>query len=125
MRLRRPSIAAILTVSVCTSCTPGLQTPTLAPMMTPAGLRFSFVDADAKTVALAGAFNQWSASSHQLTRDGTTDIWTLVVPLPPGEHLFMFVIDGSRWVTPPLADDFADDGFGSKNGVVIVRPQER
>ena len=39
--------------------------------------------------------------------------------------LFMFVIDGSRWVTPPLADDFVDDGFGSKNGVVIVGPQER
>jgi 1,4-alpha-glucan branching enzyme len=125
MRLRRPSIAAILTVIVCTSCTPGLQTPALAPMMTPTGMRFSLVDADAKTVSLVGAFNQWSATSHQLTRDGTTNIWTLVVPLPPGEHLFMFVIDGSRWVTPPLADDFVDDGFGSKNGVVIVRPQER
>ena len=125
MRLRRPSITAILTVLVCTSCTPGLQRPALAPMMTPAGMRFSLADADARTVALAGAFNQWSASSHQLTRDGTSSIWTLVVPLPPGEHLFMFVIDGSRWVTPPLADDFVDDGFGSRNGVVIVGPQER
>ena len=41
--------------------------------------------------------------------------------LPAGEHLFMFVADGNRWITPPLADDFVDDGFGSRNGVVIVR----
>jgi 1,4-alpha-glucan branching enzyme len=93
--------------------------------MTPAGVRFSLMDTDAKSVALAGAFNQWSTSSHQLVREGKGNIWTLVVPLPPGEHLFMFVIDGSRWVTPPLADDFVDDGFGSRNGVVVVRPTER
>jgi hypothetical protein len=35
----------------------------------------------------------------------------------------MFVIDGERWITPPLADDFVDDGFGSRNGVVVVRPR--
>jgi len=28
-------------------------------------------------------------------------------------------------IVPPLAEDFADDGFGSRNGVVIVRPRER
>jgi 1,4-alpha-glucan branching enzyme len=88
---------------------------------TPDGVRFSLAYADATSVVLAGTFNQWSISSHALVREGTSDIWTLVVPLPPGEHLFMFVIDGSQWLTPPLADDFVDDGFGAKNGVVIVR----
>jgi 1,4-alpha-glucan branching enzyme len=106
---------------VCSSCTPGLQRPSLAPAVTPEGVRFSFLQADAKSVAIAGTFNEWSVSSHQLLRTGKTDVWMLTVPLSPGEHLFMFVIDGTRWITPPLADDFVDDGFGSKNGVVIVR----
>lgn len=57
--------------------------------------------------------------------EGTSNVWTLVVPLPPGEHLFMYVVDGTQWITPPLADDFLDDGFGSKNGVVVVLPAAR
>jgi 1,4-alpha-glucan branching enzyme len=92
----------------------------LAPAITPAGVRFSVVHPDAQTVAVAGAFNQWSISSHMLIRDETRSVWTIVVPLPPGEHVFMYVINGTQWITPPMADDFVDDGFGSKNGVIIV-----
>ena len=60
-------------------------------------------------MALAGTFNQWSISSHPLVRDGTSHVWTLVVPLPPGEHLFMYVVDGTRgsrlrWQTTSLDD---------------------
>ena len=97
----------------------------MAPLVTPAGVRFSLVRAEVNSVALAGTFNQWSISSHPLVREGTTDVWTLVVPLPPGEHLFMYVVDGTQWITPPQADDFVDDGFGSRNGVVIVPQKER
>jgi 1,4-alpha-glucan branching enzyme len=126
MRLCPPSlVAAIVAVIVCTSCSPGLKRPSLAPTATPSGVRFSLVRADAKSVALAGSFNQWSSSSHPLVRVETSNLWMLVVPLPPGEHLFMFVVDGTEWIAPPFADDFVDDGFGSKNGVVIVRPTER
>jgi 1,4-alpha-glucan branching enzyme len=114
----------LVAAMVWTSCT-GLQRPSLAPVATPDGVRFSLTNADARTVALAGTFNQWSISSHALVRQGTSNLWALVVPLPPGEHLFMFVIDGSHWLTPPLADDFVDDGFGARNGIVIVRPAER
>jgi hypothetical protein len=43
------------------------------------------------------------------------------VRLKEGEHTFMYLVDGVRWVTPPLAEDFVTDGFGHMNGVVIVR----
>ena len=95
-----------------------------APVVTPAGVRFALVLPGARSVALAGTFNQWSSSTHPLARE-RSGIWQLMVSLPPGEHLFMYVVDGTRWVTPPLAEDFVDDGFGSKNGVVVVRPSER
>jgi 1,4-alpha-glucan branching enzyme len=122
MRSLPPALAAVMTVAValCASCS--AATPSVAPVVTPAGVRFSVAAAGATSVALAGAFNQWSAASHPLTRDGRSGVWTIVVPLPPGEHPFMFVIDGNQWITPPAADDFVDDGFGARNGVVVVRP---
>jgi 1,4-alpha-glucan branching enzyme len=113
----------LVTAMACASCTAGVQRPSLAPVITPDGVRFSLLRADAKSVAVAGTFNEWSPSSHVLVRDATTHVWTRVVALPPGEHLFMFVVDGTQWITPPSADEFVDDGFGAKNGVVIVRPR--
>ena len=93
--------------------------------MTPSGVRFVLMNREARSVALAGSFNQWSASSHPLAREGSRGVWTIVVPLPPGEHLFMYVVDGTQWISPPLAEDYVDDGFGAKNGVVVVQPKER
>jgi hypothetical protein len=36
----------------------------------------------------------------------------------------MFVVNDVEWITPPAAEDFADDGFGKRNGIVVVRPDE-
>jgi hypothetical protein len=47
--------------------------------------------------------------------------WSVEIVLPAGEHKFMYVIDGRRWLTPPTADEFVDDGFGQVNGVKVVR----
>lgn len=91
------------------------------PRVTPAGVEFVFVDAAARSVSVAGSFNQWSVTSHPLAA-GAAGAWTVVVPLPVGEHAFMYVVDGTRWVTPPHAEEYVDDGFGARNGVVVVRP---
>ena len=93
-----------------------------APRVTPAGVEFVFVDATARSVSVAGSFNQWSATSHPLAGGARAGSWTIVVPLPVGEYAFMYVVDGTRWVTPPHAEEYVDDGFGSRNGVVVVRP---
>jgi 1,4-alpha-glucan branching enzyme len=95
------------------------------PVATPAGVRFVLQRPEATSVALAGSFNRWSISSHPLERNGARETWTIVVALPPGEHLFMYVVDGEEWISPPLAEDYADDGFGARNGIVVVRPAGR
>jgi 1,4-alpha-glucan branching enzyme len=89
------------------------------PALTSDGVRFVLQYTGARSVAVAGSFNGWSP--HALTRAPSQDLWSAVIPLPPGEHVFMYVVDGT-WVSPPLAEDYVDDGFGSKNGVVVVRP---
>lgn len=88
--------------------------------MTADGVRFTLEHAGARFVSVAGDFNDWSPSAHPLTRSGSKK-WSLVVALPAGAHAFMFVVDGTQWIVPPLAEDYVDDGFGSRNGVVIVR----
>lgn len=90
-------------------------------MVTPDGVRFMLTQPDAQSVAVAGSFNGWSTAVHALARSGSKDVWSALVPLAPGEYLFMYVVDGTRWVSPPLAEGYVDDGFGSRNGIVVVR----
>jgi 1,4-alpha-glucan branching enzyme len=115
---------AILRVALCAVLAAGCaaRTPPEAPVMTRGGVRFSLSHPDARSVALAGSFNEWSTASHPLSRQ-SSGVWTIVVELLPGEYPFMFVVDG-QWVTPPVAEDYADDGFGRRNGIVVVRPNE-
>ena len=113
--IRIPLIAILAAASV--SCA---GTVARGPVVTPDGVRFTLEHAAATSVSVAGDFNDWSPSAHPLTRSGSGR-WSAVVALPAGEHKFMFVVDGEQWIVPPLAEDYVDDGFGSRNGVVIVR----
>jgi 1,4-alpha-glucan branching enzyme len=121
MRLtRRTALVAMLAV-VTLTCAP--KAPSEMPAVIRGGMRFALAHPDARSVALAGSFNDWSTTSHRMVR-GSSGIWTIVVALPPGEHQFMFVVNDVEWITPPAAEDFADDGFGKRNGIVVVRPDE-
>src|SRR5688500_8882992 len=113
---------AMLAAAAAAGCA---TVPPAVPVVTPDGVRFTVVDPQASSMALAGSFNQWSVSAHPLTRGRSAGAWSVVVPLPPGEYLFMYVVNGTQWISPPLAEDYVDDGFGAKNGVVVVRPGER
>ena len=111
-------VAAALNASCASALAPAV------PVITPAGVRFVLAWPNAQSVALSGTFNEWSTSSHPMAREPSRGLWTIVVALPPGEHLFMYVVDGT-WISPPLAEDYVDDGFGAKNGIVVVRATER
>ena len=75
----------------------------------------------AKSVSLVGSFNGWSPTAHRMVPVGSDGLWSVVVPLSEGEYAFMYLIDGTRWIAPPLAQDFVTDGFGNINGIVVVR----
>ena len=122
MRLSSSLALLALTLASIASGSCAARISPAAPIVTPAGVRFVLMRSEATTVALAGNFNQWSASSHPLAREKSRGLWTIVVALPPGEHLFMYVMDGTQWISPPVAEDYVDDAFGAKNGVVVVRP---
>ncbi len=84
-------------------------------------VQFALTAKDAQSVAVAGDFNGWSTDAGVL-RDADGDgVWVGLVPVTPGMHKYMFVINESEWVTDPRAEAYVDDGFGMRNAVIGVR----
>jgi len=78
------------------------------------------VDAPAaETVHLVGDFTEWQPTVELEDADGD-GVWSGRVPLLPGVHEYMFVLDGANWVTDPNATSYQDDGFGQQNAIVAV-----
>ena len=79
---------------------------------------FSYLAPHAKSVFLAGSFNQWNPSSHPLKRDkrGT---WKITLPLTPGRYEYRFVADG-KWENDPFCEGCFMNEFGTMNCVMIV-----
>jgi hypothetical protein len=73
----------------------------------------------ASRVALVGSFNEWNPVATPLTRDKATGKWVVSLRLPPGRHVYAFVVDGDV-TADPAAPRAADDDFGSTNSVVLV-----
>lgn len=93
-----------------------------APSAAPVYVQFLFRAPGARSVALAGDFNEWRPDVALQDPDGD-GVWAARVPLRPGVHEYMFVVDGEEWVTDPQAERYAEDGFGNRNAVVaIARP---
>jgi 1,4-alpha-glucan branching enzyme len=85
------------------------------------GVRFSLFAPSAKSVAIAGSFNQWDSEQDLLTGPDKKGLWTITLPLSTGRHEYRFVIDNREWVLDPDAPSI-DDGFEGKNSFVIVPP---
>jgi len=78
----------------------------------------------ARSVEVVGSFNDWRAGVTPLADDDHDGIWNANVILPAGQHEYMFVVDGERWVVDPLAGRYVADGFGRENALLIVRPMK-
>ncbi|NJF24512.1 pullulanase [Thermococcus sp. Bubb.Bath] len=75
-----------------------------------------------KIVSVRGSFNDWGQWYMRKTPNGT---WVLKTCLKPGTYQYKFFIDGN-WVkdmskVDPTANGYADDGYGGKNAVKVVR----
>jgi hypothetical protein len=80
---------------------------------------------NAKTVFVAGTFNDWNPKSHPLTRVGDGR-WALTLDAPPGRHEYKFIIDGA-WCCEQGCDKPFDgrpecvaNEMGTMNRVLVV-----
>lgn len=108
------ALAALLLV-------PRGQTPVESVAASTVYVQFVLDAPTASSVAVAGDFSEWEGV-HALDDTDGDGVWTGRVPLRPGVHQYMFVIDGAEWVTDPQAERYTDDGFGNRNAVIAVAP---
>lgn len=84
-------------------------------------VRFVFADPSAESVSVAGDFSRWEPIPLSRRERGEDQrLWSGLVAVPRGEHRYMFVVDGDRWVTDPLATAVRDDGFGNRNAILSL-----
>ena len=88
---------------------------------TPVLVRLVVVQPGARTVQAAGDFNGWNPTRTPLEQM-SSGAWTVTIPLEPGRYEYQFVVDGRQWIADPFAAEQNDDGFGSRNAVLDVRP---
>lgn len=82
-------------------------------------VQFALEAPGASTVAVAGDFSEWEPEFVLEDVDGD-GVWTGRVPVEPGVHSYMFLIDGTQWRTDPRAERYSDDGFGNRNAILAV-----
>ena len=97
------------------------------------GILFQYDAPSARRVNLAGNFpdNQWLKDGIQddmMHDDGKNGdkvagdgIWSIVKPLTTGRYEYKYFVDNNSWFPDPNSIDTADDGYGGRNSVLIVK----
>ena len=74
----------------------------------------------AKSVQIAGDFNNWQPSKTKLEKVGDGGIWQTKLRLPPGKYRYRLVVDG-QWQQDPYNELTESNPFGGHNSIVEVK----
>ena len=102
-------------------------TPTdLIPVVNPAApvpvsAPFTYIDRNAKSVAVVGSFNGWEPLPLTQSSDS---VWSGSAMILPGRYEYQLVVDG-KLIADPGAQQTAASEFGVANSVMIVSPVPR
>ncbi|MCB1025869.1 MAG: S8 family serine peptidase, partial [Acidobacteria bacterium] len=81
---------------------------------------FSYHDDSAKSVSLAGNFNDWKTGKNEFKKYDN-GIWQVKIPsLPTGHYLYKFVVDGKKWVEDESHGYKEADGYNGFNSVLNI-----
>ena len=81
-------------------------------------VEFFLKASSAKSVKLAADFTDWERASLPMSRAGN-GIWFAIVPLPPGDYNYRFIVDG-QWSDDPHSSRHIPNSFGTRNAVKTV-----
>jgi len=74
----------------------------------------------AKSVQIAGDFNNWQPSKTKLEKVGDGGVWQTKLRLPPGKYRYRLVVDG-QWQQDPYNELTESNPFGGHNSIVEVK----
>ncbi|PCK10158.1 MAG: glycoside hydrolase [Alteromonadaceae bacterium] len=74
----------------------------------------------AKSITLAGEFNDWNANATKLRKQKSGDYATTLDLQPGKEYQYRYVIDGERWENDSTADKYVPSNIGDEQNSVVV-----
>ncbi|MBN1456950.1 MAG: AAA family ATPase [Sedimentisphaerales bacterium] len=73
----------------------------------------------AKSVQIAGDFNNWQPEKTQLNKVGANGVWQIKLPMTRGKYRYRLVVDG-QWQQDPYNEMTEMNPFGEMNSVLYV-----
>ena len=81
-------------------------------------VRFEYTHSTAKSVCIAGSFNQWRPEAKTLHSSGAGNWWKDTA-LAPGTYEYCLIVDG-QWMPDPKAMESVANPFGGRNTILKV-----
>ncbi len=81
-------------------------------------VRLEFIHPTAKTVSIAGTFNDWRPRATEMVPVGDGR-WLKELVLPSGVYEYRLVVDG-QWMPDPQAAESTPNPFGELNSILKV-----
>ncbi len=82
-------------------------------------VRFELWAEPGSQVFVAGTFNNWSTTMHELKDSPDSGQFRAALRVPAGTHEYRFVVNGV-WHKDPTCLDSVPNGHGSRNSVIHV-----
>lgn len=79
---------------------------------------FTYTNAAATSVTVAGTFNGWSTTANPLSN--SNGIWRTTIPLQLGSYQYKFVVNGNQWRLDQFNPAVVTDGAGNTNSLLTV-----
>ncbi|HWR69107.1 MAG TPA: glycogen-binding domain-containing protein [Desulfomonilia bacterium] len=117
-RSRRPLYlaAAVAAVVMAVLFWPAQQTVNQAA--TPDSYRFVIYQPGTTQAEITGDFTGWKRVSMEPV--GSSGYWEISLDLHPGEHRYVFIINGHQRVVDPTVMTREQDDFGGENSILVT-----
>jgi len=74
----------------------------------------------AQAIAIVGDFHGWDKNTDLMQRQASGQ-FSLALQLAPGRYAYKFVINNEWYITDPHTREFARDGYGGRNSILVVK----
>ena len=97
-----------------------LEGQLFSPRFVDGGVVFTLKNNEVKSIKIAGDFNNWSPSEHDVFIRDEKGVWSKNLNLNPGLYQYKLIIDG-RWVPDPNNPIRVQSPMGGSNSVLFVK----
>ncbi|HOJ13214.1 MAG TPA: glycogen-binding domain-containing protein [Deltaproteobacteria bacterium] len=108
------AVAAIVAVFVLRP-----ESPRVDGKVAQGSYRFVIYQPDISRAEIMGDFTGWKRVPME--RVSMSGYWETSLPVEPGEHRYVFVLDGEKRIADPTVISREKDDFGSENSILVVR----